>query len=64
MSAENDIKIDDMRAKSLVSALQSVRERVGKVAGGRDVCFVCASSFCSRVHSFYVRGKIEANVNE
>jgi hypothetical protein len=33
------IKVDEMRAKSLVSALQSVRERVGKVAGGRDVCF-------------------------
>jgi hypothetical protein len=34
-----DMKIDPARAKALSSALQSVSERIGKVARGRNVRF-------------------------
>ncbi len=34
---EVDMKIDPSRAKALSAALQSVSERVGKVAGGKNV---------------------------
>lgn len=32
-----DMKIDPSRAKALSSQLQAVSERIGKVAGGRNV---------------------------
>jgi hypothetical protein len=35
---QEEMKVDPARAKSLVSALQSVSERVAKAAGGRNVC--------------------------
>jgi hypothetical protein len=34
-----EMKVDPVRAKALVSALQSVSERVTKAAGGRNVGF-------------------------
>ncbi|KAN0106707.1 hypothetical protein V8E51_009583 [Hyaloscypha variabilis] len=40
---EVDMKIDPSRAKALSAALQSVSERVGKVAGGRNVRIVAVS---------------------
>lgn len=53
----DEIKIDDMRAKTLVSALQAVQARVTKAAGGRKVCcaahmtcsiltLLCIARFC------------------
>jgi hypothetical protein len=35
----SDMKVDPTRAKALVSALQSVSERVAKAGGGRSVRF-------------------------
>lgn len=41
----SDMKVDPTRAKALVSALQSVSERIAKAAGGRNVRFSIHSIF-------------------
>jgi hypothetical protein len=41
-----DMKIDPSRAKALSAALQSVSERVGRVAGGRNVSHLISLPVC------------------
>jgi hypothetical protein len=45
-----EMKVDPARAKALVSALQSVSERVAKAAGGRNVSRFTIPSTFHRVH--------------
>lgn len=46
MSEDERMKVDPARAKALVSALQSVSERVAKAANGRAVSSFLLSFSC------------------